>query len=265
MQPEHIAALVLDVPFADVVASERIKHGLTNESWLVRTARDAVVVRISNTAEHDLQIDRRSEAAILAAVAAADLGAPVLLCDPARHVLVTRYLGHHWTLEATLEPANIERLARTLQRLHALAAPAGVRTVDLRVTIDGYMRTLDERGGYTSLRTEHLRARAREAATSLHAGSVACLCHNDVHYLNVVDDGQLRLIDWEYGGVGEPLFDLASACVYHEYDAAQRERLLDTYLTARDAATEQRLEIACWLFEYVRDLWTAVRAAPGLT
>jgi thiamine kinase len=260
MHPEHIAALALDVPFADIVASERIKHGLTNESWLVRTARDAVVVRVSNAAERELQIDRNSEAAILAAVAAADLGAPVLLCDPARHVLVTRYLGNPWTFDDALQFANIERLARTMQRLHVLPPPRGVRIVDLRTTVEGYLRTLDEYGTESPLRTEALRARARGAADSLSTDSVACLCHNDAHHLNIVDDGEVTLIDWEYAGVGERLFDLASACVYHGYDQVQRERLLSAYLTRRDWTVERRLDIACWLFEYVRDLWMAVRA-----
>jgi thiamine kinase len=259
MQPAHIAALALDVPFADIVASERIKHGLTNESWLVRTARDAVVVRVSNTAEQELQIDRRSEAAILAAVAAADLGAPVLLCDPARHVLVTRYLGKPWSFDDALELANIERLALTMQRLHALTPPGGARTVDLSETVEGYLRTLDEHGTQNPLGAQALRIRARGAAELLSAGSVACLCHNDAHHLNIVDDGEVRLIDWEYAGVGERLFDLASACVYHGYDEAQRQRLLSAYLAARDGAIEGRLDTACWLFEYVRDLWIAVR------
>jgi len=260
MQPAHIAALALEVPFADIVAAERIKHGLTNESWLVRTARDAVVVRISNTAERDLQIDRQSEAAILAAVAAADLGAPVLLCHPATHVLVTRYLGKPWTFDDAREPANIERLAGTLRRLHALTPPRGVRTVDLHATIEGYLRTLDEHGSQHELGTRELRTAAREAAGSLRASSIPCLCHNDAHHLNIVGDGEVRLIDWEYAGVGERLFDLASACSYHEYDAVRRERLLDAYLTTRDAAVERRLELACWLFGYIRDLWLAVRA-----
>jgi thiamine kinase-like enzyme len=263
MQPANIAALALGIPLADIVATERIKHGLTNESWLVRTVRDAVVVRISNTAEQDLQIDRHSEAAILVAVAAADLGAPVLLCDPATHILVTRYLGRPWTFEDAREPANIERLAGTLRRLHALTPPGDVRTVDLDATIEGYLRALDEHGAQHELGTEVLRAHARNAAQSLQAGSVPCLCHNDAHHLNVVGDGEVRLIDWEYAGVGERLFDLASACVYHAYDAAQRERLLRAYLTTRDVEVERRLELACWLFEYVRDLWIAVRALSG--
>ena len=48
-------------------------------------------------------------------------------------------------------------------------------------------------------------------------------CHNDVHHLNVVGGDELRLIDWEYAGAGEPLFDLASVCVYHGYDRTRRE------------------------------------------
>jgi len=93
----------------------------------------------------------------------------------------------------------------------------------------------------------------------LSKGSTACLCHNDVHHLNVVGGENLRLIDWEYAGVGEPLFDLASACVYHRYGRSQRERLLSTYGAPSDTISWQRLELACWLFDYIRDLWMAVR------
>ena len=260
MRPRELAALALGVPVAEVVDAQQIKHGLTNESWLVRTRTDAVVVRISNTSERALQIDRASECTILKCVAAAGLGAPVVLCDPQRHVLVTRYLGETWTLDDARQGRNIERVGRLLRRLHAQIVPPQVRTVDLIATIDHYLGTLDEHGAQGDLASASLRQRAREAASALRADSPPCLCHNDVHHLNVVDDGELRLIDWEYAGVGERLFDLASACVYHAYSARQREQLVYAYLSGRDASIEQRLTLACWLFEYVRDLWMAVRA-----
>ena len=93
----------------------------------------------------------------------------------------------------------------------------------------------------------------------LSKGSTPCLCHNDVHHLNVIDGDSLRLIDWEYAGVGEPLFDLASVSVYHRYRRSQRERLLSAYAAPSGAVSWQRLELACWLFDYIRDLWLAVR------
>src|SRR5438477_250803 len=38
------------------------------------------------------------------------------------------------------------------------------------------------------------------------------LCHNDLLPANLIEDGRrLWLVDWEYGGVGHPLFDLANA------------------------------------------------------
>ena len=71
--------------------------------------------------------------------------------------------------------------------------------------------------------------------------------------------GEPMLIDWEYAGSGDPAFDLASVCVYHRYGPAQRSLLLDAYGAAGRGVDAGRLGRACWIFEYVRDLWTAVR------
>jgi thiamine kinase len=111
--------------------------------------------------------------------------------------------------------------------------------------------------------TKSLRDRAQQVALKLRENSAATLCHNDVHHLNVTDDGNLRLIDWEYAGVGQRLFDLASVCVYHNYDKLQREQLLSAYTSLTELTTWHRLELACWLFDYVRDLWMAVRESDG--
>ena len=240
---------------------EEIKHGLTNESWLVSARGERRVVRLSTTQEEALQIDRASEANILQIVSGERIGPDVIVCDPSRRLLVTRYMGATWTNEDTQEPANIGRIGELLQKLHALDAPWEVRRVDLLAVVEGYLRTLDEQGVLCELNTPQLRARACGVAITLHRSAADRLCHNDVHALNVVegDDG-LRLLDWEYAGVGQPMFDLASICVYHQYDGAQRERLLTAYAHDRAPSAPHQLELACWLFEYVRDLWMAVRA-----
>ena len=263
MTPAEIAARVLGVSLDAVLSVDAIKHGLTNESWLVRTARDDVVVRISNTADGVLQIDRQSEALVLAAVAEAGIGPEVLLCDPAERTLVTRYLGDTWReQDATLEE-NILRLGQLFRRLHRITPPTGARRLELSDSLEGYFRTLELRGVQSALMTKALRERALQVAMKLRENSAATLCHNDVHYLNVTDDGTLRLLDWEYAGVGQRLFDLASVCVYHKYDKMQREQLLGAYTSLTEITTWHRLELACWLFDYVRDLWLAVRESDG--
>ena len=87
-----------------------------------------------------------------------------------------------------------------------------------------------------------------------------CLCHNDIHHLNIVGREQLRLIDWEYAGIGERMFDLASICVYNTFNREQRADLLRAYAVNHLYAQWNRLELACWLFEYIRELWMEVRA-----
>lgn len=262
--PRAIAASALHVDIAQITRVERIKHGLTNESWRVHASdADAVIVRISNAAEELLRIDRRSEARVLAAVSAAGLGPDILVCDPERRVLVTRDLGATWSEEDAHVRRNIQRIAALLSRLHALQAPREVRRVDLAETVEGYLRSLDERGHRSELMSASMRTRSRDAATALLHNSRERLCHNDVHHLNIVENRSLHLIDWEYSGLGEPLFDLASLCIYHRYGSSEREQLLSAYLTASDPSARQRLELACWLFEYVRELWSAVRGVDG--
>lgn len=259
MNPAGIAAGALGVGSEAVLSCEQIKHGLTNDSWLVRTRHDDVVVRISNAHENSLQIDRHSEALVLAAVGEAGIGPEVILCEPANRVLITRYLGDTWAEADATTEENIQRLGQLFRRLHRVPPPAGVRRVELNESLEGYFRTLNERGVQPALVTKSLRERAQQVALKLKENSAATLCHNDVHHLNITDDGKMRLLDWEYSGVGQRLFDLASVCVYHKYDKLQREQLLSAYTSLTELTTWHRLELACWLFDYVRDLWMAVK------
>jgi thiamine kinase-like enzyme len=235
---------------------ERIKHGLTNESWRVHSDAGEFVVRQSNSSEASLQINRRSEALILDDVAHAGIGPEVILCDPTRHLLITRYAGPTWTDAQATAGENIERVALLLRRLHRLKPPPAIQVVDLATVIRGYTQTLAHHGKSTDA---SLHQRAQQIASFLAAEPELRLCHNDIHALNIVDSGELRLIDWEYAGLGERFFDLASICVYHHFVKVQRELLLNSYLQSPDAQAWHRLELCCWLFDYVRDLWTAVR------
>ena len=97
------------------------------------------------------------------------------------------------------------------------------------------------------------------------ASRSSALCHNDLHHLNILDDGErLWLVDWEYGGCGDPLFDLASFLCQHESTHEERQVLLGAY--AGDAGISIDLvDAACRAFDYVQWLWYRLRGAsdPG--
>ena len=42
-------------------------------------------------------------------------------------------------------------------------------------------------------------------------------CHNDLLNANFIDDGQrIRIVDWEYAGMGDPFFDLGNFSINHD-------------------------------------------------
>lgn len=256
-QPDIYAALSgIDIGRIDSI--ERIKHGLTNDSWLVRSTAGEYVVRRSNSSEESLQINRQSEKVILETVARAGIGPEVIRCDPTGHLLVTRYAGPTWSDERISDPANIERIAVLLRRLHAITPPPAIQQVDLANVVHLYLQTLEEHGQAPKA-AHSRRLRATQATAVLRAQPELRLCHNDIHALNIVGNGELRLIDWEYAGLGERFFDLASICVYHDFSKSQREQLLSSYLGTPNPQAWHRLELCRWLFDFIRELWTAVR------
>jgi thiamine kinase len=260
MDPIEIAAEYFDKERRSILSVERIKSGLTNESWLVRAEQDGVVVRLSNREVDALQIDRQSESRILAIIAAAGIGAPILLCVPDRHLLVTRHIpGRTWSARDARLSENLVRVAEVLRALHALPVPENVQSVDLRKVISGYWNSLMARGLGSQVGAPEVRERARQLVTQLAEDATLRLCHNDVHHLNLIDDGRLWLIDWEYAGVGDSYFDLASVCCYHSLSDDVRRDFLRAYLGYDSTASFDRLQRMCWVFNYIRELWFAVR------
>ena len=55
-------------------------------------------------------------------------------------------------------------------------------------------------------------------------------CHNDLLNANFIDDGaRIRIIDWEYAGMGDPFFDLGNFSINHELTPDEDEILLAAY------------------------------------
>src|SRR5437879_10975442 len=57
-------------------------------------------------------------------------------------------------------------------------------------------------------------------------------CHNDLLNANFLDDGEIRVVDWEYAGMGDRFFDLANLSVNHDFELADDRLLLEAYFGA---------------------------------
>ena len=86
-------------------------------------------------------------------------------------------------------------------------------------------------------------------------------CHNDLLNANFIDDGdRIRIVDWEYAGMGDVFFDLANFAINHELDAEGRQALLAAYFGDVGPAHERALELMRFMSDFREAMWGVVQS-----
>lgn len=206
--------------------------GLTNLSYVVEDAGEKFVVRCGDDIPvHHVFRDRERAASM--AAHAAGLSPEVVHTEPG--ILVMRHIDGRTFTEADLR-VNIQRLAPLLRKCHRsvgthLAGPPSFFWV-FHVIRD-YGGTIV--GGGSPFAPDI--PRYLEANRALEAAQVPMpivFGHHDLLPGNVMDDGdRLWLIDWEYGGFGTALFDLANLSANGAFGDAEDEALLAAYFDGK--------------------------------
>jgi thiamine kinase-like enzyme len=122
-------------------------------------------------------------------------------------------------------PAMIARVALALRTVHALPPVAG--TFSPFQVVDEYARLARESNVRFPYDFDRLHVQLDQIPPR--PGSEACLCHNDLLNANFLDDGRLRILDWEYAGMGDAFFDLANFSRHHDFHETQDVLLLRAY------------------------------------
>jgi thiamine kinase-like enzyme len=242
---------------ATQVELEHLEGGLTNVNYLVIADDQRFVLRIAGPNSDVLGIDRTLEADCLSLAEASGIGPQVIATSPDGH-LVTRFLegSSPFTPEEFKKSETVARVARRLVDVHSLGPvhgrfdPAGdIQRWTQHSTHRQYLK--DQR--FVRLQEHTIGVLSSDSGP----GRQVMLCHNDPYYLNFLDDGELRLIDWEYAGMGDPLYDLAA--VGYALDNDGRDLLLSSYGGdlpgfSREALDEMIGVFLCW-----NAAWTLVQ------
>jgi thiamine kinase len=229
-----------------------LQGGLSNRTWRVRTPQGDWAVRLPLACRETVAPDRAGELQVLRRAAGAGLAPAVVFADSETGVLVTEFLqGSAWQPADLASTRNLERLAGLLRQVHRLPL-CGVRA-DIAGMAAGYAERLS-----TASAGEIVNTCLAIVSEPHDPGTLAC-CHNDVVAANVIDDGALKLIDWEYAGDNDAYFDLASAVAYHDLDNDQQRTLVNAY--AGSSATEFRDRLVAQMrrFDALQYLWLAAR------
>ena len=209
-----------------------LSGGITNRNFLVTVSGipERYVIRLAGNDTHLLGISREVEYAATVAAAGVGVGPEVTAFIRPEGYLVTRFIeGSEVPLEQVREPATLGRVADALRRIHD-GPPIPGLFVPLRI-VEAYKALAHARGVRIPAEYELAAAIGRRIELACLADPVELRPrHNDLLNANFIDDGaRIRIVDWEYAGMGDPYFDLGNFSINHELTPDDDRALLAPY------------------------------------
>jgi thiamine kinase-like enzyme len=235
--------------------------GMTN---LVFRAGD-ICLRIPGKGTEEY-INRANEAVAASEAAKAGVSPEVLHVDPRTGVMASRFVAGAETMSPEkfkLRAGSPARAGEAFRKLHMSNAVFPFR-FELFAMIDDYLKVLSTKDvalppGYHDVVRE---SEAVRAALAAHPLPIAA-CHCDPLCENFLDTGErMWIVDWEYSGMNDPLWDLGDLSVEGKFDAAQDEELMRAYFGGEAKPAERgRIVIYKAMCDLLWTLWGLIQHA----
>ena len=239
--------------------SSPLTGGITNENFRIEVNGDVFVLRIPGADTELLGIVRATECAVSQLAGDIGIGPEVFYVIEPEGYLVTSFIdGKLPSPEQLGQPENIRRVAEAVRRVHKMdTIPerfSPFRVVENSAEI-AHRFKVDFPDNFDWLIEQ---MNIAEAAL-LRSPFTPRLCHNDLLNANFLDDGQIRILDWEYAGMGDPVFDLANFSVHHEFSDDQDRWLLEFYFGGVIAENWARIKLLKVISDFREAMWAMVQ------
>ena len=210
------------------------RQGFCNENYIVTTPKNKYVVR--KLLRED--VDRNFEVIVHKLAYIEEITSELVHYDPEHALMIFRYLeGEH---KQKLLYEDIVLVAETLRKLHAidtdslLASPLPIRTFFSFSYDETVAEALDEVESHSS---EYV------------------LCHHDLNPYNLIwQKEKLKIIDFEYAGISDIYFDLASICVEFGLSLQEENAFLHAYFGGK-CFFEKKLKAYKVLYKALCQQW----------
>ncbi len=177
---------------------------------------------------------------------------------------VTRYIENAVTMSADSlkDVRHIRQMADIFKRIHTCGEDTGV-PFEVFEMAEGYERIILEKNVPMFSDYEEIKAAVmavkRETDSAVHPVRVPC--HNDPLCENWVEgDGRMYLIDWEYAGMNDGMWDVADVSIEAGFDGEMDILLLEAYLCHTPDVTEMKHFLASKIYvDYLWTLWAKAR------
>lgn len=238
---------------------EPLPGGITNANYRVEFGDEQVVLRVPGKDTELLGIDRSSEVIANRLAAAIGIAPEILAVDDETRCVVTRFI--HARQVPMDELATEPTLGDAISRLREVHAAGSIpKTFDHFAVIRYYHELASARGVAEPFDFASASA-VLDEIEELRPFRPSVLGHNDLLNANFLHDGSIRILDWEYAGMGDPFFDLANFSVNNEIGRECDEAILRHYFGRVDESLLTNLALMKLVAELREAMWGVVQVA----
>lgn len=261
----HIQAIFPNRNMSDVQISQI--GGMSNKNFKVQLGDEQYVLRVPGYGS-DGMVDRGNEERN--SIYACELGVnpEIKYFNPQTGIKLATFIPNAETLNsATIQrPPMLDQIATIMRTVHGSQIRFN-NDFNVFAEILKYEQLLVSAGGkmydgYLDIRNfiKSLEIRLNQLGVQLHP------CHNDLVPENFImaTDGTLFLIDWEYSGMNDPIWDIAAMFLESQFTENSRNYFLRKYYDGEvPAGVKEKLLIYEILIDTLWSIWTCVKEAKG--
>ena len=259
----ELLARVFHIPESGIHHIRRVKAGMTNQSFLFMVENRDYICRIPGAGTRRL-LNRRQEYQVYQTIAPLGISDEIIYFDPETGYKISTYYQGMRNADPDSE-ADLVRCMALLRRLHA----SGLRvdhSFDLGERISFHEALCREQGEIPFEDYRQVSRNMQELLRfleTLHRPRV--LTHIDPNIDNfVLSEQEIRLLDWEYAAMADPLLDVSMNAIYSRYDLDRAIRLLRLYLQREPDETET---LVVWSYMalggFLWSLWAVYKEQLG--
>lgn len=255
------------------VSKELITHikrtpgGETNTSYFITVGMDKYVVRLPGKGTDQL-INRYAEKECLVYVTMIGINPELVYFDVESGVKITRQIdgATQLTPESVRQLNVMKDIVHLFQQLHKSQPPMN-NDFNLFAMISHYEKLVYEENSVQSKKLAPLKLAIWELKNvydTFHVKQTPC--HIDAACSNILKDknNRLYLIDWEYSGMFDPLWDIATLSLSLKLTEEEEKFFLAYYFGYQPVAEEiQRLHLLKIFLDYNWSLWYFYKEAKG--
>lgn len=236
--------------------------GLTNRTYSVDSSLGRYVVRIPGEGTEDI-ISRENEKISSKLASKLDIDIETIVFKD-NGIKISKYIPNAITMTPSLisEDCNLEKAAHLLKKLHNCGEDTKVpfNVMDMAESYENYsiQNNVELFDDYEIVKKEVIKIKD---AISEENNIQNVPCHNDTLCENwILGNDRLYLIDWEYAGMNDYMWDLADLSIEACFNEKTEKSLLKFYFGRDTSTKENKRFLANKIFlDFLWSLWGKTR------